>query len=206
VHAQINEDQLFDSMTSQDVPFIRHVAEMTMTDHVMSISLRWFPARTEAQVQTSLFLLPAEEVSAFCSYLLMMKYCSIALFDYSIEIPAKHAKSMQRRLLMPFAMLSEDLIVQNVQIQGQVQDSLASKVRLAMTQDIGWARGRLWNLHRCIYGFAKLADQSFREGDFAVSNCWKNVHRLKPLTLVPGGGNQVSRSSGDMAAQQAIPS
>jgi hypothetical protein len=169
VHAQIDADQLFDSMISQDVPFIRHIAGITMTDHVMSVTLKWVPSKTEVQVQTSTFLLPAEEVSSFCSYLLMMRYCSIALFEYDINIPAKHAKSLQRRLLFPFAMLTEDLVVQNVRIQGLIQDSLANKVRLAMTQEIGWARGRLWNVHRCIYGFAKLADQSFEERDFAVS-------------------------------------
>lgn len=169
MHAQINERQLFDSMISQDVPFIRHVAGITMTDHVMSVTLNWVPRKTEDEVDICTFLLPAEAVSAFCSYLLMMRFCSISLFEYDIDIPTKHSKSMQRKLLLPFAMLSEDLVVQNVRLRGQIQDSLMNKVRSAMTQQVGWARGRLWNIHRCIYGFAKLADQSFREGDFAVS-------------------------------------
>ena len=143
-------------------------SEMCIRDSLMSVTLRWVPSKTESQVPITTFLLPAAEVTTFCRYLLMMKYTSISLFDYVIDVPEKHSRSVQRRLLQPFAMLKEDLLVQNVQIRGELQESLVNRVRSAMTQEVGWARGRLWSIHDSIYHFAKLADQSFNGGDFAV--------------------------------------
>lgn len=192
-------------MTSQDVPFIKHVAGMRMTDHVMSVTIRWVPATTELQVPITVFLLPAEEVSNLCRYLLKLKYTSVALFEFIIDVPAKHTKSMQRRLVLPFAMLKEDLVVQNVQIRGQIQESLVNKVKLAMTQEVGWARGRLWSIHDCIYSFSKLVDQAFMEHDFAVRpDCSGNPPLM--LTALTGRCHKVWRDPGHVDSQSPISS
>lgn len=137
---------------------------------LMEITLKIGRFRLHNPSKMTSFMLPVAEVASLCKYLREGRYSSNVVYTYDIVIPAKVVKSLQRRLLQPFAVLREDSVVQIVNIRGEVYESLANKVKASITQTIGWERGRLWDFYSCSEALFRAGNEAFLKQDFLLAS------------------------------------
>jgi hypothetical protein len=135
---------------------------------IMVLSIMSSSSDKEIAKQT--FLLPAQDMLTFCNFIQLWRYTCSLQFHFHIDVHGTLSRSLQRKILVPFFKLQEDLLVQEVQITGKVVTSLMDHVKTEMTQDIGWARGRLWDLYERIDAIIKIADVAFRDREYNVSS------------------------------------
>jgi len=92
---------------------------------LMEITLKVAPFVMHSPFRMTSYMLPVDEITNLCNYLRVVRYSTNIVITYNIFIPTKVVKSIQRRLLQPFAVLREDSVVQIVAIRGEVRESLA---------------------------------------------------------------------------------
>jgi len=106
-----------DPYMASDVPLIAiNSAFEENVKPLMEITLKVVPFELHISRKMTSCMLLVDDVVRLCNCLRIVRYSSNAIFTYDIFIPTKVAKSLQRRLPHPFAVLREDSIVQTVNI------------------------------------------------------------------------------------------
>jgi hypothetical protein len=166
VHWSFN--QAYDSMTNHEVPYFSLV--QPFKQHILELSIEQEEVRQRSKdAKPVTFLLLSGDMPKFARLLRILDLANFMglHFDFAFRQPPLNARQLvhEQQALQSFEQIKGGAFIQNVDITGAMDTSLAARIKQAMTQKVAWVRSGAWEIYDLTVSIKRQGDMAFTLGN-----------------------------------------
>lgn len=167
-----------------DTHIIAQPRTTTLKYHIADVHFSPQNPRALISKQDQTFVLPLEDLQAFCFCLEGIDLNNHFHFSFRFQIDNKLSKSMQRQILKPFCKITGESVCQQVTFEGQISEAVVTLVKASMTLHVDWIRVKAWEIYRCVEKVKGAADEAALSGDWSAAKlkCGQAVRFLEVVS------------------------